>query len=143
MKKRYLFAVVWVLGWVVAIGYSLAQTPQGPYVCSADNNGTLRFGPYSCKTNQAGQAQMTATVSVDIKVNAANPNTYRLVQNLTATSQGKLAMIVAGEIPPGTSCDIAQKIALGGTEYYRVDRTTPGLTWISNNQPPTVWAQCQ
>jgi hypothetical protein len=125
----------------LSIGFS--QTPQGPYVCSSQNNGGLRFGPYACSKDTAGNLQMTADVSVDLKVNASNISTYRVVQNLTATSVGQLKMVIGGTIPAGTPCDISQKIALSGIEYYRVDRTTPGLTWSGNNQPPTVWAQCQ
>jgi len=131
------------LGLLVLITSIVSAETVGPYMCTATDTGKLIVGPYSCTAGPNGATIATVTVTVDPKVSALNRSTYRFVQNLTPTSVGSGRMVIAGSVPEGTPCDITQKLTFSGVEYFRIDRTTPGLIWSSNNQPPTVWAQCK
>ena len=133
---------VLLIGLLLISSVAIPAETIGPYMCTKDETGKLIAGPYSCSVDSNGATIASVRVPVDAKVSALNSTIYRFVQNLTATSAGKGVMIAAGSVPPGTSCDLTQKLTFSGIEYFRIDRTTLGLVWSGNNRPPTVWAQC-
>jgi hypothetical protein len=125
--------IVTVDGVSINVGNVLSYSPANPnaagkYVVSVqavDSTGT---------SDPAGP--------VTVVVNAL----FRLVQNLGPDSKGYSLMVVAGTVPPATTCDprelhTAQDEKGVYGPYYRVDRTV--VKWIGNNQPPVAWAICQ
>lgn len=108
----------------------------------ATNNSSINSAQSNIATKQVMPAAPVPPSGVAVQ--PSDNSIYRIVQNLTPTGIGDLVMVAFGTVPNGTLCDGGELIVTKGTTYYRVDRTTKGITYFpsDNNRPGTLWAKC-